>query len=431
MVPTSHDGQSDVLLRTIPAKQVSLHGQTTSFRPIDFGEDDVAHSQTRIAHISREIASSHTHGPGAHPTLQCPVAGCKESLGSGLRNHFREFHATKVGHTLSLGCRAGGCSKVFSRGYELQRHFKQCHETVVKYECTAHGSYKGTSRPSFPRADKLTNHIRTCHNIDTSFTCLGLKCSSDRFFSLEELGLHCRRNHTAYSNKSRWSNAIINATTWKRCRCPIWTCRQHVLLTGLQAHLAQHDVDEVYNEELYLREMGYLAISTTDASFTGNLASFTFRIQRPICPACSDSHEHFKHHLWSTHLFHDADTGLQHFLAWQKVLVHSTYKEQHKGIAASPPWKNVRPVIMSKIDHLSCDHCSFETTWRPYGGLITNHPSFMRPDEDIKKELVPYRMQILRLYPDFESDPIFDDYNMADEDFTGAQDDENSTETAR
>jgi len=66
------------------------------------------------------------------------------------------------------------------------------------------------------------------------------------------------------------------------------------------------------------------------------------------------------------------------------------------------------------VSSIRCDHCSFETTC--HGGLkelVEDHPSFMRPDEQIKTELRPFRMQVLRLYPDFESHPIFNDYIMA------------------
>ena len=36
----------------------------------------------------------------------------------------------------------------------------------------------------------------------------------------------------------------------------------------------------------------------------------------------------------------------------------------------------------------------------------------MRPTEQIIEDLYPFRMQILRLYPDFVTHPIFADFDM-------------------
>jgi hypothetical protein len=52
----------------------------------------------------------------------------------------------------------------------------------------------------------------------------------------------------------------------------------------------------------------------------------------------------------------------------------------------------------------SASGSSFSST-----GLGTQHPGLMKPLDQIVLELGPVRMQILRLYPEFLTYPIFDD----------------------
>lgn len=309
-------------------------------------------------------------------------------------------------HARMFTCEIARCSKKFRRHYELKRHEQQCHSHGERYSCTAQGCYsKGSQRHSFTRSDKLTSHIRTCHHSKTVFRCV--LCPTT--MPLEELGLHCRRKH----RNDRSVAAILNATSWKRCRCPVFGCRKYILLTSFQSHLATHSQGDVQGAEQSLRDMGYMVMNTNEANFGNERASITFGILCPVCGTSCDSCDVFKHHFWSAHLFQDAGTGLDHFVSWRAKLSAICFWDWRKSIAASPPWDIPGTATGKGVCRIRCDHCSFAIVRDSQNNFHQEHPSFMRSVEQIVEELFPFRMHILRLYPEFESHPIFDDYKTA------------------
>ena len=109
-------------------------------------------------------------------------------------------------------------------------------------------------------------------------------------------------------------------------------------------------------------------------------------------------------HLWERHLFLDPLHGVEHFLGWQSHLAQF-------GVAAFLPWKNPR-LILQWDQHAQCPMCKHSITPDSMNrAQITGaqHPGLVKPIEQIDLALKHTRMQILRLYPDFLSHPIFDD----------------------
>lgn len=315
-----------------------------------------------------------------------------------------------------LTCNQGGCGKSFARKYELRRHIMQCHEASTGHPCTAEGCFKGHSRWRFVRSDKLSSHIRDCHERGEVFSCHA--CTQPRSFPLEDLALHCGRMHP----KDQWSRAIINAASCKRCKCPIWNCRKSITLQDMKLHLESHNVDEIHRFSAHLLALGY---RVSYAHRDSDHPKTTVAIQCPVCPRTCDSHEDFKHHLWDAHLFVEVEGGHMHFLAWKATVRAAACSYDRGHVDAAQPWTPLDPTCRPKVREITCDHCAFSTKtneeWYRNGlcyrtGLSYQHPTFMRPTEQVIKELSPFRMHILRLYPEFESHPIFDDFNTPRED---------------
>lgn len=179
------------------------------------------------------------------------------------------------------------------------------------------------------------------------------------------------------------------------------------LLNDFPAHLETHDVND-------------LRAASSNACFDGlvfdvmaspgnfDIVVPGFRI-REACPACSGfcpSFENPKMHIWERHLFLDPLHGARHFLDWQSCLVPF-------GVATILiPWANLR-LLFGKEQRAqcpTCDHCITESLFKSNPVLQdAQHPDPVKPAELINLELTHVRMQILMLYPDFLSHPIFDD----------------------
>lgn len=177
------------------------------------------------------------------------------------------------------------------------------------------------------------------------------------------------------------------------------------MLDAFLAHLEKHDVDD-------------LRAASSNASFDGlvfdiltspgihDAVTPSVRI-RVACPACSDvclSFEDLKTHLWERHLFVDPLHGVEHFLSWQSCLAQF-------GAAGFLPWDHFK--LPRKWDqHAQCPTCKHSITAYSMDRSSyqdVGHPGLVKPTEQINLELKHIRMQILRLYPEFLSHPIFDD----------------------
>jgi len=179
------------------------------------------------------------------------------------------------------------------------------------------------------------------------------------------------------------------------------------LLNDSPVHLETHDFNDLRAASSNPCFDGLVFESMTSNGIPDAVAPM-FRI-RVACPACSDvcsSFETLKMHLWEGHLFLDPLHGVEHFLGWQ------SYLAQFKG-ATLLPWTNPR-LLLNRGHRAQCPTCDHSITQSLLADkqVLQNaqHPDLVKPTELINLELKHVRMQILMLYPDFLSHPIFDDW---------------------
>lgn len=303
--------------------------------------------------------------------------------------------------TIVLECYFPGCNHEghFARKYELRRHMNSKHGGVHSFTCGAVGCFKrGNTRWKFPRLDKLTDHIRAMHLPNTPFA--GCPVHDCRFgpHYLDVLSAHIQRAHPRCQLEAR---AIVTATNAKRRRCPLSGCNNKLLsLDSFLIHLGGHDTEDVRSASSNACFEG-LAFEFFTASEIRDAAITSFNIS-VVCPACSNmspTFEAFQTHLWSNHLFLDPLQGVEHFFAWRGALT------QARGSSfVILPWEKG---VMGKGEDVHCTQCMYSVS-ALHGGP-TQHPGLIKSTEQIILELGPFRMQILRLYPDFLTHPIFGD----------------------
>ena len=145
----------------------------------------------------------------------------------------------------TLECDVPGCDykKKFARKYELKRHIASKHGSVRTFSCAALGCFqKGTSRRTFSRGDKLTDHIRAVHDHNTSFSGCPMNGCNLGPQPLDVLGVHLRRAHNWSPIDEADARVIRNATDTKVRRCPMSGCHNRLfLLDHFLAHLKTHD----------------------------------------------------------------------------------------------------------------------------------------------------------------------------------------------
>lgn len=308
--------------------------------------------------------------------------------------------------TAALECDVPGCDHrgPFARKFELRRHVRSKHGGSRAYTCGARGCFKrGTTRRTFSRLDKLTDHIRTVHAHDTLFSGCPVDNCSFGPQTLGVLGVHVRRAHPRCEAEAR---SILNSTAIGRRRCPLSGCNNKMFpLDDFPAHLETHDFDDLRAASSNDCFDGLVFDDFTSPGLP-DVGAPGFQI-RVACPACSDvcpSFETLKMHLWERHLFLDPLHGVEHFLGWQSHLAQF-------GVVAFLPWNNPRP-ILQRDQHAQCPMCKHSITHDSMNRSPTTgaqHPGLVKPIEQIDLELKHTRMQILRLYPDLLSHPIFDD----------------------
>jgi hypothetical protein len=302
----------------------------------------------------------------------------------------------------ALECEVSGCDHggTFARKYELRRHMRSRHGADQAFTCGALGCFKrGNSRWTFSRLDKLTDHIRAMHAHAVPFSGCPAKDCDIGSLPLDVLGAHIQRAHPRCVAEAR---SILNATTSRRRKCPLSGCNNRLFsLDTFIVHLQGHEAEDVHaarsNWCFESLAFNFAFVSgASDAAVTG----VTIGIACPACSTTSSTFEQFRFHLWSSHLFLDSSQGAGHFLAWRDALtqVRSTFSD-------IVPWENSVLHRGQIIRCPQCIHASSELST----GLGTQHPGLMKSSEQIVLELSPVRMQILRLYPDFLTHPIFDD----------------------
>lgn len=346
------------------------------------------------------MTPSHSTSVTVEDTVEEPYP---PTFARGTTSNPSSAHSNRRSTTTLLQCNVAGCEyeRSFARKFELRRHIDQKHGGARIFTCGALGCFKrGNSPCTFARLDKLTDHIRTVHALDTAFSgCPAIDCKFGPH-ALDVLAAHIQRSHPRCEAEAR---SIKNVTTAKRRRCPLSGCNNKLFSLELfVVHLTKHEAKDIH-------------ASRSNPSFEGFHFEFNsipigeeFAITRvdisiacPVCLLLSATFEDFEAHLWAAHLFLDPLQGAQHFLAWRDALTH--VKNTSSSIL---PWDNSR-VYFSKHSGVKCPACAFDTSDATYMKL--QHPDLMKPDEHVVRELKPFRMQILRLYPEFLTHPIFDD----------------------
>jgi hypothetical protein len=326
----------------------------------------------------------------------------------------------------------------FQRRWELKRHIKAKHTVGPgSFVCRAEGCFNKQMTWTFTRPDKLTAHIKAVHTRDTLFTACPVNACAFGFCTLETLGVHIERTHgmealirkhsAMYMNRFITGHelaheqydagrAVFNATTCKVRKCPLWQCGKHVNVRGLLSHVVGHSKDDVLAAGSRLQSEG-LVVSQPNHTQRG----LVITVACPMCNTMSDDIDHFVTHLWTNHLFLSGSGGADHFKAWKSTLIHHALKPIHGDIKDLLPWADLRYTGRNHkgAETIECSLCLFSSGG--HGGrrrsednmkpVSTHHISLLRPEAEVIAELYPYRIQILRLYPEFVSHPVFADFD--------------------
>jgi hypothetical protein len=368
-------------------------------------------------HDAAEVSQQQTHAApvsGTGSTTCSPLAKPDPPSTSRTRRPNKSRH---------LKCDLEGCAHrgTFSREWELQRHIQSKHPRADagSFVCRAEGCFNKQLPWTFTRPDKLTSHIKAVHTRDTVFTaCPVSRCNFGRC-TLETLGVHLVRGH------HHGGSEVLNASTCKLRKCPLWRCGKHLKARDLPGHVTGHAKDDVLAAIAELEHEGLVVLSALESSQSVHTMNITVRC--PVCNTTSDDVDGFVAHFWDCHLFLAGSGGADHFESWKSRLVEVTTKwDQHGRINGLPPWAHLGRSLdfKARIDRFQCSSCllSFDGFWRFRFGrtesqqaalkaISAHHLSLLRPEAEVIAELYPHRMQILRLYPEFVSHPVFADFD--------------------
>jgi hypothetical protein len=256
-------------------------------------------------------------------------------------------------------CDYPGCTYrgSFNRKYELQRHSLK-HTAKTRYQCpiTLCGE-------SFYRTDKIRLHLQSSHKDDEKASCPISMCGlNDLPWILIRLHI---RNHFGFPG-----HQYASARPEQR-GCPVQSCQQGgITAESMCEHLQSHDFQDRIENKRHIVEAGYDPIST--------------KISCPVCRTLCETHQDFKNHVEQTHIVKDRDhlhnlrdIGMRN----HGIKVLWTFKEVY--------WTGSR--------HTAC--CADMTTDPKH------HLKYLYDPEELR----PYRITLLRLYPELGAHPIFDD----------------------
>jgi uncharacterized C2H2 Zn-finger protein len=331
--------------------------------------------------------------------------------------------ARKQKASLQLKCDFEGCTHrgTFSRESDLRRHTRSKHPRADagSFVCRAEGCFNRQLPWTFTRSDKLTSHIKAVHTRDTVFTaCPVSRCDFGRC-TLETLGVHLVRGHL------HGGSEVLNASTCKVRKCPLWHCDKHLKARDLPGHVTGHAKYDVLAAIPELEHEGLVVLSTSVSSQQGHTyTGLTIAVQCPMCNTMSDDIDQFITHLWSRHVFLAGSGGADHFVAWRSTLIENAPSWQRSGLEAILPWTDCKSdwyLPKSGVNTIQCPSCSLPFSFR--GNHQRNaamahlfSPHLLRPEAEGIAELYPHRMQILRLYPEFVSHPVFADFDKTQKD---------------
>jgi hypothetical protein len=291
------------------------------------------------------------------------------------------------------------------------------------YSCNAVGCFKGKSAPKFQKPETLTQHIKESHNSDTIYACPIKSCNFEPS-KLDHIAIHAHWMHTKTPSKvgarglrlqdhDASVDAVINAASWKYFRCPVWNCRKFV--SGghkkVSAHLLAHLPIELENVRDELAFDGYEIhnVHGLVALSTDTFRASSVKIKCPACEVRCESDVNFRHHIEANYMLARSLGMREHFETWRADVISWTIQVYIEHVSHRPCWLDRGIHIRERLfgpgrEPLKCSYstCSFHL--RPG---TEQHPSFLRPAEEIVTDLWLHRKRILRHYPQFITHPMF------------------------
>nr|POF13885.1 zinc finger x-linked protein zxdb [Quercus suber] len=243
-------------------------------------------------------------------------------------------------------------------GKNLKRHFQTVHDKSRPFVCPAEGCFKQRAVTAFPRAYQLTNHLRASHSHSDNLSCPDPRCPP-RKWDLESLAVHA---HVAHRHSQSYALvSALTATILDQQQCLV--CRQWLSLAKFANHVLSHDSEELYavaedfRRKHHVLMSGEAAVATPSPSkidhpMTAPHVTITgIKIMCPVCRAICDDHKAFTAHVAPHHL---------------------VLPEQRDG-----------------YEKAGYGHSRHRLSWWPLFNKLVSVDS-----------IKPYRMEILRLYPD-------------------------------
>jgi hypothetical protein len=306
----------------------------------------------------------------------------------------------------------------FPTSDDLNDHLQAKHGSAM-YKCTARGCLgKGQTLRRFQKSGGLTDHMKLSHGPDTIFSCPISDCTFAPDV-LDVVAVHVHWAHsdhpaepsgvTCFDLASERARGLINAASWMYFRCPVWNCGQ-VLHSGYQrvsAHLRGHSAFELDQVQDKLTQDGYETVSSLTAAGADDAAhDITLHIRCPACEIMCENDTEFRRHIEAAHMLAQSPETMEHFEQWRKDVTPWITKVNAKRVARRLCW------LSMAIEHSSHygshpRRCSYPSCSFQISSPGDEHPDFLRPAEDIGTELFPYRMKILRHWPDFLTHSMF------------------------
>ncbi|GAB7328577.1 hypothetical protein MBLNU13_g00526t2 [Cladosporium sp. NU13] len=236
--------------------------------------------------------------------------------------------------------------------------------------------------------------------------------------TLEVLGVHIHHAHEFLEE----GRAVLNATTCKTRKCPLWRCGKHLVANQLMAHIQTHDSNDLEAAKSTLEMEGFLIEGTTQNGIA-------VRVICPVCRTITADAVQFMRHLSTDHLQTSTSTsgGYVHFEQWKAYWRQNIPKDSAAELKNLLPWSRIDYFLaFTRILKYRCPCCSFSVAdvggrfWaqanqyqkEKHALIQEHHLSFLRPEAEVVAELYPYRMAILRLCPEFVTHPVFADFNQ-------------------
>lgn len=319
-------------------------------------------------------------------------------------------HRRTVRRDHALTCPHEGCTHkgTFPRKYELDRHVQVKHQGRNPFSCPVNGCFRGLRPSSFPRPDNLTAHIRDVHHRqpEQRIRCSAHGCTKPPM-ELDLLGVHIKQSHDRLLKINGTLRAIAHAASSAYLHCPLWNCPKTMPLRSMIKHLLSHPrVElELIEEELLSLNYELEREQTPGASEFEETGAYpqigaivAVRVVCPICKYSCNDHAAFENHMDETHLVGKQQSHFQHWRDYARSRNGWKISEKFK------PWTYWEPQTeRDACGPFRCPSCDFRT--RVWVCATKHHIGMLADSEKIR----PYRREILKLYPDFATHPVWND----------------------